>query len=103
MQPAAQPSFLEMMLPFIVIFGVFYFLVIRPQGKKQKDHQGFLNQLKRGDEVVTASGILGTIDGLTDLYVTLEVANNVKIKVLRTQIAALSKNLTSTATAEKKG
>jgi preprotein translocase subunit YajC len=101
MQPA-QPSFFELMLPFIIIFAVMYFVVIRPQGKKQKEHQGFLSSLKRGDEVVTASGILGTIDGLTDLYVTLEVANNVKIKVLRTQIAALAKNLTPSTT-EKKG
>lgn len=102
MQPAAQPNFMEMMLPFVVIFAVFYFLIIRPQGKKQKEHQGFLTQLKRGDEVVTSSGILGTIDGLTDLYVTLEIANNVKIKVLRAQIAASAKNLNSNTT-EKKG
>jgi preprotein translocase subunit YajC len=102
MQPTAQPNLFEMMLPFLVIFSVFYFLVIRPQGKKQKEHQGFLTTLKRGDEVVTASGILGTIDGLTDLYVTLEVASNVKIKVLRTQIAASAKSL-NTNTTEKKG
>ncbi len=102
MQPAAQPNFMEMMLPFVVIFAVFYFLIIRPQGKKQKEHQGFLTQLKRGDEVVTSSGILGTIDGLTDLYVTLEIATNVKIKVLRAQIAASAKNLNSNTT-EKKG
>lgn len=102
MQPAAQPNFFEMILPFLVIFSVFYFLVIRPQGKKQKEHQGFLTTLKRGDEIVTASGILGTIDGLTDLYVTLEVANNVKIKVLRTQIATLARTLNSNTT-EKKG
>lgn len=102
MQPAAQPNFMEMMLPFVVIFAVFYFLIIRPQGKKQKEHQGFLTQLKRGDEVVTSSGILGTIDGLTDLYVTLEIATNVKIKVLRAQIAASAKSLNSNTT-EKKG
>lgn len=102
MQPATQPNFMEMMLPFVVIFAVFYFLIIRPQGKKQKEHQGFLTQLKRGDEVVTSSGILGTIDGLTDLYVTLEIATNVKIKVLRAQIAASAKNLNSN-TIEKKG
>ncbi len=102
MQPTAQPNLFEMMLPFLVIFSVFYFLVIRPQGKKQKEHQGFLTTLKRGDEVVTASGILGTIDGLTDLYVTLEVASNVKMKVLRTQIASSAKSL-NTNTTEKKG
>jgi preprotein translocase subunit YajC len=103
MQPAAQPNLFEMMLPFVVIFAVFYFLIIRPQGKKQKDHQNFLTQLKRGDEVVTTSGILGTIDGMTDLFVTLEVASQVKIKILRTQVSALSKSLTSPTTPEKKG
>jgi preprotein translocase subunit YajC len=102
MQPTAQPNLFESLLPIIVIFAVFYFLIIRPQSKKQKDHLGFLNTLKRGDEVVTASGILGTVDGLTDLYVTLEVASNVKIKVLRSQIASLAKNL-NPSTTEKKG
>ncbi|MFN8845408.1 MAG: preprotein translocase subunit YajC [Bdellovibrionales bacterium] len=102
MQPAAQPNLFESLLPIIIIFAVFYFLIIRPQSKKQKDHLSFLNSLKRGDEVITASGILGTIDGLTDLYVTLEVANNVKIKVLRSQIASLAKNL-NPSTTEKKG
>lgn len=93
MQQAAQPGFIEMMVPFIFIFVVFYFLIIRPQGKKQKDHQVFLTALKRGDEVLTASGILGRIEGLTDHFVTLEVADGVRIKMLRNQIAASSKNV----------
>jgi preprotein translocase subunit YajC len=82
-----QPSALEMFLPFIFIFVIFYFLIIRPQSKRMKQQESFLNQLKRGDEVVTASGILGVIDGLTDQFVTLEIANGVKIKMLKKQIA----------------
>lgn len=83
----AQPSTLEMFLPFIIMFVIFYFLIIRPQGRKLKEHDKFLGNLKRGDAVITSSGILGTIDGLTDTVVTLEVANGIKIKMLRKQIA----------------
>ncbi len=85
--PQAQPSVIEMFLPFFAIFIIFYFLIIRPQSKKLKKHESYLKEIKRGDEVVTLSGILGKIDGLTDQVVTLEVANGVKIKMLRKQIA----------------
>ncbi len=96
MQQAAGPSALEMMIPFVFIFVVFYFMIIRPQGKRQKDHQGFLSNLKRGDEVITAAGILGRIEGLTEQYVTLEVADGVRIKMLRNQVAASSKSVQQT-------
>jgi len=83
---SAQPSTIEMFLPFIFIFVIFYFLIIRPQSKKMKQQESFLSQLKRGDAVVTSAGILGNIDGLTEQFVTLEIANGVKIKMLRKQI-----------------
>ena len=83
-----QPGALEMMLPFIFVFAIFYFLVIRPQVKRQKSHHKFISELKKGDEVITTSGILGTIQGLTDRFVTLEVADGVSIKVLRSQVAS---------------
>lgn len=83
----AQPSALEMFLPFGFILVIFYFLVIRPQGKRLKQHESFVSNLKRGDTVITNSGILGTIDGMTDTYVTLEIAPQVKIKMLKKQIA----------------
>lgn len=89
-----QPSTLEMLTPFIFIFIVFYFLIFRPQSKKQKEHQKFLGELKRGDEVITASGILGTIEGINDQFVTLEVASGVRIKMLRNQVAASQKTMT---------
>lgn len=84
MQPT--PSNLEMFLPFIAIFVIFYFLIIRPQSKRLKEQEAFVSQLKRGEAVVTASGILGVIDGLTDQFVTLEIADGVKVKMLRKQI-----------------
>ena len=71
----------------------FYFLIIRPQGKRAKTHEKFLTELKRGDEVLTASGILGKIDGLTDQFVTLEIANGVKVKMLRKQVTSSTANL----------
>lgn len=83
---ATAPSGFEMFLPFIFIFVIFYFLIIRPQAKRQKDHQKFVAELKRGESVVTTSGILGTIEGITDAYVTLEIADGVRIKILRSQI-----------------
>lgn len=87
--PAAgqQPSILEAIFPFIIMFVILYFMILRPQMKKQKDHQSFVTTLKRGDEVITQSGILGKIEGLTEQFVTLEIADGVRIKMLRSQIA----------------
>lgn len=101
MQPAATPSTLEMLLPFVAMFAIFYFLIIRPQGKKMKEHEKFVKDLKRGDSVVTASGILGTIDGLTEQIVTLEIASGVKIKLLKKQIAGAQGNILATADNKK--
>ncbi|MBC7370495.1 MAG: preprotein translocase subunit YajC [Bdellovibrionaceae bacterium] len=89
-----------MFLPFIFIFVIFYFLIIRPQARKQKDHQKFVTELKRGESVVTTSGILGTIEGITEAFVTLEIADGVRIKILRTQI--LSSQAKATAIEGKK-
>lgn len=87
MNPAAQPSLLETLVPFIALMGLMYFFMLRPQVKKAKEHQKFVTDLKRGDEVVTNSGILGRIEGLTESVVTLEIADGVKIKMLKNQIA----------------
>ena|SRR3989338_936408 len=87
--PKAQ-GMLEMLFPLALMFVVFYFLLIRPQQKKAKQQQEFLKGLKKGDEVLTFSGIFGTITGITDKYVTLEVSPDVRIKVLRSQIAGLA-------------
>ncbi len=92
--PAQEPNVLMSLVPFIFIFAVMYFLVIRPQSKRQKDHGLFLKELKRGDEVLTSSGILGRIEGLTDTFVTLEISEGVRVKLLRNSIATSSKTAT---------
>lgn len=84
--PAGMASIAQF-VPLILIFIVFYFLLIRPQQKKAKEHQNYLANLKKGDRVITGGGIHGVIAGLTDTVVTLEVAENVRIKVSRSAIA----------------
>jgi preprotein translocase subunit YajC len=76
-------------LPMIAIFVVFYFLLIRPQQKKAKEAKAMLDALQKGDEVVTAGGLLGRITALTDQYVTVEVAENTEIIVQRGAISQL--------------
>jgi len=75
-------------LPIILMFAVFYFLLIHPQRRKQKQHQQMLSELKRGDQIVTAGPIHGTIEGLTDTVVKVKIADNVLIDIPRSAIAA---------------
>lgn len=86
--PGQQASPVEMLVPFVLMFVIFYFFMIRPQNRRAKEQQNFLGQLKRGDNVITSSGVLGTIQGLTEQVVTLEIAPDVTIKVLRAHISA---------------
>jgi preprotein translocase subunit YajC len=97
----AQPSVVEMILPFGLMFVIFYFLIIRPQSKRAKQHEEMISALRRGDEVLTSSGIFGTIDGLTDQFVTLQIAEGVKIKILRKQISGSVAALTNTQEGKK--
>lgn len=85
---APKPNAFEQLFPFLLIGLVFYFLLIRPQQRKYKQHGSFLSKIKRGDEVLTSSGIYGKIEGLTDSFVILEVAENVRIRVAKSQIAS---------------
>lgn len=76
-------------LPLILIFVIFYFLMIRPQQKKQKEHQAMLSALTVGDEIITGGGIYGTIDKVIDQSTFLvEIANGIKIKVARNAVAS---------------
>jgi preprotein translocase subunit YajC len=79
--PAPQAPWYVTLMPLFFLFGVMYFLMIRPQIKKQKEHMAFLDQIKRGDEVKTSGGILGRVEGITQDFVTLEIADGVRIKV----------------------
>jgi preprotein translocase subunit YajC len=91
------PSTFEQLIPFVAIFAIFYFFIIRPQSKRQKQHVNFLTTLKRGDEVITTGGIYGTVEGLTERFVTLEVADDVKIRILKSQIAGTAAEPTTPA------
>ena len=84
-QTAADPF--GFLLPMIIIFGAFYFLLIRPQQKKQKAHTELVKNLKSGDEVLTAGGILGVITGISEHYAVVRIADNTEIKVQKSSIA----------------
>ncbi len=77
------------LVPFVLIFVIFYFLLILPQQKRQKQLKSMLEGLKKGDKVVTASGIWGTITNLGKATVTLQIADNTKIKIQKDHIAKL--------------
>jgi preprotein translocase subunit YajC len=77
-------------LPLILIFVVFYFLLIRPQQRKQKEHRGMLDALRRGDRVVTGGGILGTVSKVVSPdEVMVDIADNVRVRVLRSTITSV--------------
>ena len=84
--PPPQPSTLGMIMPFALMAFVFYFLMIRPQQKKAKEHEDMVNTLQKGEEVITRAGIIGKIHGIADKFITLEVDQNVRIKILKSQI-----------------
>ena len=82
---AAAPGGGEMvnLVLIVLMFGVLYFLMIRPQMKRAKEHKTLIDALQKGDEVVTSGGVLGRITKVSDNYVTVEVANNVEVQVQR--------------------
>jgi len=86
----SQAGGLGAFIPLIAMVVIFYFLLIRPQQKKAKQHQAMLDALKRDDMVVTTGGVHGKIAGITDTIVTLEIAPGVKVKVSRGNIAGMS-------------
>lgn len=88
-QDAAPQGGLMGFLPLILIFVVFYFMLIRPQMKRAKEHRKLVSELGKGDEVVTNGGILGKITDLSESFVTLELADNVAIKVQRHAVATV--------------
>lgn len=79
-----------MLVPMILMFAIFYFLLIRPQQKRQKEQKQMLSELQKGDKVITAGGIHGVISSLKDDTITVKVADNVKIEVSRGSISKLA-------------
>lgn len=93
-QPPAQnasaqsggAAFMGMLFPLIIVFGIFYLLVFRPQKKQQKLHQEMLNNLKKGDKILTSSGIFGQVSNIDNNIITIKVDENVKMKILKSYI-----------------
>jgi len=104
---AAPSGGIMSFIPLILIFVIFYFLLIRPQQKKAKEHQAYLSNLKKGDNIVTSGGLHGLITGITDTVVTLEIAENIRVKVSRQHIlgskAAVTADNESAATGKAGG
>lgn len=87
--PAQQGGSLGFILMMGLFFVIFYFMLIRPQSKRAKEHRAMLSALATGDEVVTSGGILGRVMEVGDNFITLEVASGVQLKVQKGQVAAL--------------
>jgi preprotein translocase subunit YajC len=87
---AGPQSFVTTLIPFALIIGIFYFLIIRPQNKKQKETQRMLSALKKGDRVVTVGGIHGVVQSARESSVVVKVDDNVKIEFSRTAISSVN-------------
>lgn len=93
MNPAA---FMNQFGPIIVIFAIFYFLIIRPQQKREKDRRNMLSSLKEGDDIITIGGIYGKIINLKEDAVTLDVGDKIKIKVTKSAVGNVLKTADKT-------
>jgi preprotein translocase subunit YajC len=82
-------SLFSSLLPFLLIILVFYFLILRPQQKRTKDRAKLLEAVKKGDKVITSSGIYGTIEGLEDKTVLVKISDNTKVKMDRSAISTI--------------
>ncbi|MFO1130804.1 MAG: preprotein translocase subunit YajC [Hyphomicrobiales bacterium] len=86
--PAGAGDFIGMVLPLVLIMGVFYFLLIRPQQKKMKEHQEMLKKVGKGDTVITSGGLIGKVTKVVDdNELQVEIGENIKVRVMRSGIA----------------
>ncbi len=85
----AAPNPLMSFLPLIILFGIFYFMLIRPQMKRAKEQKAMITALSRGDEVITTGGLLGRIEDMADQFVTLDIADGVRVKVSKQHITTV--------------
>ncbi len=88
---AQQPSMLASFIPLILIFLIFYFLLIRPQQKKQKEHKVLLDSIQRGDEILSSGGILGKVIRVDNDKLTVEIAKGVNVIIIRSTVADVIK------------
>ncbi len=91
MNPGGQSPFASMLVPIILIYVIFYFVLIRPQKKEQKNHKSMLDNIKKNDEVVTTGGVHGTIANVKDKTFMLRVDDNVKMEINKSAISYLKK------------
>ncbi len=89
------------LFPIILMLGVMWFFMIRPQQKKQKEHREMINNLNKGDRVITSGGLHGRITGVTEATLTLEIADKVRVKVSRSHVAGLAQAATQPAAQTK--
>jgi len=94
--PAAGGSFLTAIIPFVLVFAIFYLLIIMPSRRKQKKHQEMVEQLKPGDKVITTGGIHGTVMGAQQDRIELKIAANTKIDITKNAIAVILGQKTET-------
>lgn len=87
--PGGMESILSSIVPFLLIIVIFYFLILRPQQKRQKERAKLLESLKKGDKVVTAGGLHGTVEGIEDKTILVKVADNVKLKFERSAVTTI--------------
>jgi preprotein translocase subunit YajC len=87
--PGGGPGGFLSLIPFVLIFVLFYVMMILPQQRQRKKHQQMLDALKKGDRVVTTGGLVGAVTNIHNDLVTLQVADDVKVKVLRSAVASL--------------
>ena len=88
---AQQPSILASFIPLILIFLIFYFLLIRPQQKKQKEHKILLDSIQRGDEILSSGGILGKVIKVDNDKLTVEISKGVNVTIIRSTVADVIK------------
>lgn len=100
--PAGGDSLITMLAPMAIVFAIFYFLVIRPQQKKIKEHRAKLDAVRRGDKVVTGGGIIGKVTHVRDDEAELEIAPNVRIRVVKATLADVTEKTAPAGNAETK-
>ena len=87
--PGGEAGSFSMLMPLIIMFAIFYFLIIRPQQKKQKDHRSMIEAIKKGDKIVTNGGLHGVVTGMSDSTLTIEIAPKIRVKIARGFVASV--------------
>ena len=85
----SQTGTLELILPLVLMFGIFYFLLIRPQQKKAKEHKNMVGALSKGDEIITNGGLLAKITDADDNFLTCQISDNVEVRIQRHAVASV--------------